>query len=244
MTKLLASIALLFAPVVALAAGGGDAPPPAYTTISDQGSLQRGAKLFVNYCLSCHSAKYMRYARVAEDLGLSEEEVQKNLNFTGAKFGEQMTVAMSPEDAALWFGAAPPDLSLTARSRGVDWISDYLKSFYVDPSRPVGWNNTRLPNASMPNVLWELQGTQRAVLESDGHGGTKVARLELDPNVPGRLSKTEYDRAVRDLTTFLEYVGEPAVLKRDQYGVWVVLFLAAFTFLAWLLKHEWWKDVH
>jgi ubiquinol-cytochrome c reductase cytochrome c1 subunit len=245
MRKLLASIALLLAPAVVVAAGGGaDGPPPAHTNISDQGSLQRGARLFVNYCLSCHSAKYMRYSRMAEDLGLTEDEVMANLNFTGAKFGEPMLVAMTPEDAATWFGAAPPDLSLTARSRGTAWIADYLKSFYADPTRPTGWNNTRLPNASMPNVLWELQGVQRAVLESDGHGGTKVARLELDEAHKGTMSREQYDEAVRDLTTFLEYIAEPAALEREAYGVWVVLFLAFFTLIAYLLKLEWWKDVH
>ena len=230
----------LAAPALAQEEGG---MPAANTEIGNKASLQRGAKLFVNYCLSCHSAQYMRYSRAAEDLGLSEEQTVKNLIFTGTKFGERMTVAMRPSDAEKWFDKAPPDLSLTARSRGVDWVYNYLKSFYVDESRPSGWNNSVLPNAAMPNVLWELQGMQHAVLERDAHGGEpKVAALKVDQ--PGLMTPAEFDQAARDITTFLQYVGEPAALQRHAYGAWVILFLAFFTFIAYLLKHEYWNDVH
>ena len=236
MTKI-AALLLLLASNFVLAAGGG-ALQHAGTDVSNKASLQRGAQLFVNYCLSCHTAKYMRYSRVAEDLGLSEQQMTENLILTGAKIGETMTVAMRPDDAAAWFGAAPPDLSLTARSRGVDWIYTYLKSFYLDPTRPVGWNNTLFANASMPHVLWELQGVQRPVFDDKGH----VTGLTLDR--PGTLDAAGYDRAIRDLTTFMEYVGEPAVLKRESIGLWVLLYLSLFTLIAWMLKHEYWRDVH
>lgn len=229
---------------------------PAHTNLTDAASLQRGAKLFVNYCLSCHSARYMRYSRVAADLGLTQEQVEKNLLFTGAKFGEPMTVAMSSTQGAAWFGTAPPDLSVTARARGVDWVYNYLKSFYLDESRPGGWNNTVLPGASMPNVLWELQGPQAAVTEPREAGANGKPRpcdslqigtacfVRFEPVSAGTLSAPEFDRAARDIATFLQYVAEPAALERQKYGVWVVLFLAFLTFLTWRLKKEFWRDVH
>lgn len=226
----------------ALAAAGG-AVEHAGTDIADRASLQRGAQLYMNYCSGCHSLKYMRYSRLAEDLGLSEDMVMENLNFTGAKFGEQIQVAMPDEHAAQWFGQVPPDLSVTSRVRGPDWIYTYLKSFYLDESRPLGWNNTLFPNASMPNPLWMMQGVQRPVMgaEDEATGEAAVERLELA--TPGSQSAREFDQTARDITAFLEYVGEPAALKRQGLGVWVILFLAFFTFLAWLLKTEYWKDV-
>jgi ubiquinol-cytochrome c reductase cytochrome c1 subunit len=228
--------------VSALAAEGG-AVQQAGTDIADRASLQRGAQLYMNYCSGCHSLKYMRYSRIAEDLGLSEDMVMENLNFTGAKFGEQVEVAMPVEDAVQWFGQVPPDLSVTARVRGGDWIYTYLKSFYLDESRPLGWNNTLFPNASMPNPLWTMQGVMRPVYGEDDAvtGEAQVERLELA--TPGSQSAQQFDQTVRDITAFLEYVGEPAALKRHGLGVWVLLFLAFFTFLAWLLKTEYWKDV-
>ena len=198
----------------------------------------------MNYCAGCHSLKYMRYSRMAEDLGLTEDEVMKNLNFTGAKFGEQVQVSMPAAGGEKWFGKMPPDLSVISRVRGSDWIYTYLKSFYLDESRPLGWNNKLFPNASMPNPLWELQGLQHAefgpVDPATGERhveGLKVAQA-------GRQSAQEFDQTARDITNFLEYVGEPAALKRQSVGVWVILFLAALTFLAYLLKQEYWKDVH
>jgi ubiquinol-cytochrome c reductase cytochrome c1 subunit len=214
-------------------------------SVNNTASLQRGAAMFMNYCSGCHSLGFQRYSRMAEDLGLSEKLVMENLNFTGAKIGEHMKTAMDPADGEAWFGKAPPDLSLVARAKpgGPDWTYTFLKSFYLDESRPMGWNNLVLPNASMPNVLWELQGVQRPIYAEGEHAGAvPVERLELAS--PGQLSPEEYDAAIRDLTNFLTYVGEPAAIQRTSLGVWVILFLAAFTFLAWLLKHEYWRDVH
>ena len=248
MTKTFASRLAVFASGLlisfsAFAAGGG-ATLQAGNDLSDRASLQRGAQLYMNYCAGCHSLKYMRYARMAEDLGLTEDEVMKNLNFTGAKFGEQVQVSMPAAGGEKWFGKMPPDLSVISRVRGSDWIYTYLKSFYLDESRPLGWNNKLFPNASMPNPLWELQGLQHAefgpVDPATGERhveGLKVAQA-------GRQSAQEFDQTARDITNFLEYVGEPAALKRQSVGVWVILFLAALTFLAYLLKQEYWKDVH
>lgn len=211
--------------------------------LGNQASLQRGAQLYMNYCSGCHSLKYLRYSRIAEDLDLTEDEVMENLNFTGAKFGEHVLVAMPEANATEWFGKMPPDLSLVARSRGSDWIYTYLKSFYLDESAALGWNNTLFPNASMPNPLWELQGLQHAVHgEPDPTtGDPTVARLEVTR--AGTLEPAEFDQAVRDITAFLEYAGEPAALKRQSMGVWVVLFLALLTFLLYLVKTEYWRDV-
>lgn len=208
--------------------------------IGDRASLQRGAALFMNYCAGCHSLGYQRYSRTAIDLGLSEEQVMSYLNFTGAKFGEHMNSAMDPADGEAWFGKAPPDLSLVARAKagGPDWTYTFLKSFYVDETRPAGWNNSVLVGSSMPNVLWKLQGMQRATYDAQG----AIERFELAP--AGAQSPAEFDRSIRDITAFLTYVGEPAALKREAYGVWVILFLTVFTFLAWLLKTEYWRDVH
>ena len=248
MTKTFASRLAVFASGLlisfsAFAAGGG-ATLQAGNDLSDRASLQRGAQLYMNYCVGCHSLKYMRYSRMAEDLGLTEDEVMKNLNFTGAKFGEQVQVSMPAAGGEKWFGKMPPDLSVISRVRGSDWIYTYLKSFYLDESRPLGWNNKLFPNASMPNPLWELQGLQHAefgpVDPATGERhveGLKVAQA-------GRQSAQEFDQTARDITNFLEYVGEPAALKRQSVGVWVILFLAALTFLAYLLKQEYWKDVH
>src|SRR4249919_250020 len=211
--------------------------------LDDQASLQRGAKLYMNYCSGCHSLKYLRYSRMAEDLGLSEDDVQANLNFTGAKVGEQVQVALTEDHAKQFFGKMPPDLSVIARVRGSDWIYTYLKSFYLDESRPLGWNNKLFPNASMPNPLWQMQGLQHAEYGKAGAGGDRpVEKLVLAQ--PGSQNPEQFDQTVRDITTFLEYAGEPAALTRQSMGVWVILFLAFFTFLAWLLKKEYWRDVH
>ena len=231
--------AVSFAGVAQAAEEGG--MEPMNIRVDDVASLQRGSRLFFNYCSGCHSLQFMRYSRIAEDLKLDEKEVQASLIFTGAKIGDKATNQMPPALAATWFGKAPPDLSLEARAKGSDWIYHYLKSFYLDPSRPVGWNNTVFPNVSMPNPLWELQGLQVAVRKGEG-GESEIEKLEI--KTPGRVSEAQYDEAVRDITAFLTYAGEPAALKRTSMGVWVLLYLAFFTFLAWLLKHEFWKDVH
>ena len=247
MTKTLMARLAVFASGMLLsfsvfAAGGGDLMQ-AGNDLGDKVSLQRGAQLYMNNCSGCHSLKYMRYSRMAEDLGLTEEEVMANLNFTGAKFGEQIMVAMPAEQATKWFGKMPPDLSLISRVRGSDWIYTYLKSFYLDETRPLGWNNKLFPNASMPNPLWQLQGMQHAEFsEPDAIGERHVESLKVTQ--AGRQTAAEFDQTARDITNFLEYVGEPAALKRQSMGVWVILFLVALTFLAFLLKQEYWKDVH
>lgn len=224
------------------AAAGGD-KLQAGNDLTDRASLQRGAQLYMNNCSGCHSIKYMRYSRIAEDLGLSEEEVMDNLNFTGAKFGEQVLVSMPHAGGEKWFGKMPPDLSLISRVRGSDWIYTYLKSFYLDETRPLGWNNKLFPNASMPNPLWQLQGLQHAEMsEPDAIGERHVETLKVTQ--PGTQTPAQFDQTARDITNFLEYVGEPAALKRQSMGVWVILFLVALTFLAFLLKQEYWKDVH
>ena len=228
----------------AMAAGGGANLQQAGTDLSDRASLQRGAQVFMNYCSGCHSLKYLRYSRMAEDLGLSEEEVMANLNFTGGKFGDHILSSMPAEQAAKWFGQVPPDLSLVSRVRGSDWIYTYMKSFYLDDTRPLGWNNTLFPNASMPNPLWKQQGVQHAVFsEQDPETGEAVVE-RLEVSSPGTQNAAEFDQTVRDLTAFLEYAGEPAALKRQSIGVWVILFLAFLTLLAWLMKNEYWRDVH
>ena len=236
-----AGTALLFS-AAALASGAGSLQQ-AGNDLTDRASLQRGAQAYMSYCSGCHSLKYLRYSRMAEDLGLTEDQVMANLNFTGAKVGEQIHVSMSKEQGDKWFGKMPPDLSLIARVRGTDWIYTYLKSFYLDESRPLGWNNKLFPNASMPNPLWELQGLQHAEFgEPDAAGERHPERLVVTS--PGHVQPAEFDQTVRDITNFLEYAGEPAVLKRQSMGVWVVLFLALLAFLAYLLKEEYWKDVH
>ena len=222
-----------------LAASGGPVQQ-AGNDLGDRASLQRGAQLYMNYCAGCHSLKYLRYSRLAEDLGLSEAQVMANLNFTGAAVGEQIHVAM-PAESEKWFGKVPPDLSLISRVRGDDWVYTYLKSFYRDADAALGWNNALFPNVSMPNALWELQGIQEPVIEGEGVDavvhGVRLAQ-------PGALDGPAFDQVARDITNFLAYSAEPAALKRHGLGVWVVLFLAFFTFLAWLLKQEFWKDVH
>ncbi len=239
----LACVAALLFSGIASAAGGGSLMQ-AGNDLGDRASLQRGAQAYMNYCSGCHSLKYLRYSRMAEDLGLSEEEVMAHLNFTGAAVGEPIQVSMPKEQAEKWFGKMPPDLSLTARVRGSDWIYSYLKSFYLDESRPLGWNNTVFPNASMPNPLWQQQGLQHAAFgEPDASTGERPV-LGLKVESAGTQSAQEFDQTVRDITNFLEYAGEPAAIKRQQLGVWVILFLVLLTFLAYLVKKEYWKDVH
>lgn len=219
---------------------------PADISLSSRGALQRGAKYFVNYCLSCHGARYSRYNRVGADLGLTEKQVEDSLIFTRQKVGELMTVTFQEEDALQWFGSVPPDLTLVARSRGPDWLYTYLKSFYLDETRPFGVNNALFSNVSMPHVLWELQGWQRPVyktaVSADGSEKQVLAAMELVE--PGSMTAEEYDRVVRDLVTFMAYLSEPIALKRKGMGVWVLLFLLALLGVTFALKREYWKDVH
>jgi ubiquinol-cytochrome c reductase cytochrome c1 subunit len=213
--------------------------------VANQASLQRGARNFVNYCYGCHSAQYVRYNRVAQDLGLSDEQVIKNLMFTGERPTDKMQNAMSSTDAQHWFGKEPPDLSLISRSRGPDYIYTFLKSFYLDPARPTGVNNAVLPNAAMPHVLWELQGLQRKVERgnADKEGDIEKEFTGFEYATKGKLSPDEYDNFVRDIVNFLDYIGEPVQLERRHMGMWVVAFLLMFLGLTYFLKQEYWKDV-
>ena len=245
MKKLLIALTFL-APLAALAAGGpGVHLDSADVDVTDEAALQRGAKYFTNYCLNCHSAKYMRYNKMTA-LGLTEDQIQDNLMFAGDKVGGLMTIAMPSADAEKWFGAAPPDLTLTARLRGEDWLYTYLRSFYADPSRPFGVNNLVFPSVGMPHVLWELQGVQQAVWEEtagpDGEPHKSIKGLELTE--PGKLSAEEYDQVARDIVTYLSWLAEPMQQERKELGLWVLLFLAVFSVLAYFLKKDYWKDVH
>lgn len=237
----LGGLLLSFSALAAAPAGG---IMQSGTDLSDKASLQRGAKYFMNYCSGCHSLQHLRFSRMAEDLGMSEEEVMENLNFTGAAFGEHIMSSMPAEQAAEWFGVAPPDLSLTVRSKlgGPDWVYTFLMSFYQDDASAIGWNNTWFPDVSMPNVLWDMQGLQRPVMgEPDASGAPTIERLEVAQ--AGSMSQEEFQGVARDITAFLQYAAEPAALKRTSIGVWVLLFLVFFTFLTWLLKQEFWRDV-
>ena len=235
-------IACLLSPVLALGAGGEVKLDRANIDPRDAVSIQRGAKVFVNYCLNCHSASYMRYNKLME-LGLSEQQVIDNLIFDkNRKIGDTMTVAMRNVDGKDWFGVMPPDLSVIARSRGTDWLYTYLRGFYRDESVATGWNNVVFPNVGMPHVLWKLQGVQRLhTSEAEGHG---KAHSELVLEAPGSMSMQEYNGMVRDLVNFLHFMAEPAATKRESIGIVVLLFLGLMAVLTWLLKREYWKDVH
>ncbi|MDT4330383.1 cytochrome c1 [Methylomonas sp. MED-D] len=209
--------------------------------LSDTASLERGAKHYVTYCLGCHSAKHIRYKRIAMDLKLDESEILKNVAPLGAGIYDQMHSAMNAHDAEKWFGTTPPDLSLIARSRGADWLYTYLRSFYNDKNKPLGVNNSVFPDVGMPNVFWQLQGTQTAVVHKVD-GRDVITELKLEQ--PGQLSPKEFDKMVTDLVNFLVYVGEPVQLERQQMGKFVLFFLLMFIALAYLLKKEYWKDVH
>jgi ubiquinol-cytochrome c reductase cytochrome c1 subunit len=245
---------ILLLPLLALAAAGASAAETgcyplqhANTDVSSLASLQRGARNFVNYCLGCHSARYMRYSQVAEDLALTEDELRDNLMFTGTRVYDAMESAMPAEKAREWFGNAPPDLSLITRSRGVDYVYTFLKSFYADPARPTGANNAVLPQTAMPNILASLQGPQQPRFEKhvgkDGKETECLASLEPGAGPPGELPAASFDSFVRDTVTFLEYVAEPHKAQREALGVWVILFLLMFTAFAWFLYKEYWKDV-
>ncbi|HRF29825.1 MAG: cytochrome c1 [Azonexus sp.] len=234
-------IALLFAPMLALASGGNVHLDKWPGSVSDKAALQNGAKLFVNYCLNCHGASYMRYKNLI-DLGLTEQQVKDNLMFTSDKIGGLMAVAARAEEQKQWFGATPPDLTIIARARGeagnagagADWLYTYLRSFYRDENRPTGWNNVVFENVGMPHVLYGLQGQQ--VLNHETH------KLELA--VPGQLAPAEYDKAVSDLVSFMVWMGEPQQEFRRTLGIFVLAFLALLFVVSYALKKEYWKDIH
>lgn len=246
MKKQLLALVLLVSPVLALASSGAVHLDKAHIDPTNKESLQRGARTFVNYCLSCHAAAFQRYNRLARDLEISEDDVIENLMFTGEKIGDHMKVAVPKMDVKNWFGAAPPDLTLVARVRGVDWLYTYLRTFYLDDSRPFGVNNLVFPNVGMPHVLWELQGWQKpvykTVTDDEGREHKVVEAVELVE--AGQQSPAEYDRTVRDLVNFLAYMAEPIKQQRQRLGIKVLLFLAVFFVIAYLLKKEYWKDVH
>lgn len=228
----LVSIISMF-PTLAFAAGSSLQLDKVDIDLNDKASLQRGAHTFMNYCLSCHGASLMRYNRMAKDLGLTDEQVAENLMFTTDKIGETMQIAMRPEDAKKWFGVAPPDLSVIARARGTDWLYTYLRTFYLDDSRPMGTNNLAFKDVGMPHVLWEQQGYQSI----DEHGQLSVTQ-------EGALTPRQYDTMTRDLVNFLAYISEPSKLQRLALGKWVLLYLAIFFVIALALKKAYWKDVH
>jgi ubiquinol-cytochrome c reductase cytochrome c1 subunit len=235
---------LAIAPVFALASGAKVQLDKAPVNLHDKLSMQRGAQIFVNHCLNCHSAAMMRYSRL-EDLGLSEAQIRDNLVLAGEKVGESMTTVLDPKDAKVFFGVVPPDLSLAARSRGADWLYTYLRGFYRDPTTKTGWNNTVFPNVGMPHVLWEYQGDQFLLVSEkmDPITGDKKELRRLALERPGKLKPVEYDQYVTDLVNFMAYMAEPAQANRKMWGVLVLFFLAVFFLITLFLKNEYWKDV-
>lgn len=243
MKKFILSLIATLGIVTGAQAAGGSAVAwdKAPVDVSNQASLQNGAKLFVNYCLSCHSAAFMRFNRL-QDIGLSEQEIKDNLLFTTDKIGETMIAAIDPKQAKSWFGANPPDLTVIARSRagsggsGADYLYTFLRTFYRDETKVTGWNNLAFPNVGMPHVMWELQGQRRAVFEGDHFKGWEQI-------TPGTLSEQEYDQQVGDLVNYLQWMGEPAQAARKNIGIGVLIFLGIFIVIAWKLNAAFWKDV-
>ncbi|KPJ87528.1 MAG: cytochrome C [Gammaproteobacteria bacterium SG8_11] len=238
-------LVMLFTPAVLWASSSGMKLDHANIDLNDVESLRRGAKYFADYCFNCHSIQFMRYSRIAKDLEIPEDEVAATMLFTGAKIGDAMNIALDQEDAKRWFGVAPPDLSVVSRSRGVDWIYTYLRSFYKDESRPWGVNNAVFKDVAMPHVLWELQGLQEAttgtIKSSEGVESSVITGFTLVEK--GKLSSEEFDNTVRDIVNFLAYVGEPTKTQRLSLGRWVLAFLVLYFVVMFLLKKEYWKDV-
>lgn len=245
MVKWLVGVFVALGVSSAMAAGGGGFELHADNDVGNIASLQRGARNYVNYCLGCHSLRYVRYKRIATDLEINEQDLSENLMWTADKIHETMTVAMPDDDSARWFGRTPPDLSLIARSRGTDWVYSYLKSFYVDEQQAFGYNNLVLPGLSMPHVLWQLEGDKAANFEQtvDDEGNKHTNFVGFEPLSEGTLSEAEYDRFVLDLVNFLDYAGEPVQLRRKSLGIRVMAYLGLFFLLALALKKEFWKDV-
>lgn len=265
MKKILAAFVIAFLPLAALASGGEVHLDHVTTKIDDKAALQRGAQLYVNYCMGCHALQYERYQRFQSGLGVPEEMVMQYLRFdNSAKIGDLMKNAMPAVDAKQWFGAPPPDLTLIARSRGVDYLYTYLRTFYKDPARPWGVNNKAFPDVGMPHVLLELQGLQECapgpvhaenggikkdpltgkevLFGADGKPLNPCGRLKVTQ--PGKMTPEEYDSAMVDLVSFLQYIAEPTQQHRKHIGVFVLAFLALLFVFAWLLNREYWKDVH
>lgn len=243
MKKLIIAV-LAFLPALAFASGSVKLDKANYD-LTDKASLQSGAKLFMNYCAGCHSTQYQRYNRVAEDLDIPEDVMQANLNFTGVSVGDLMENSIPEKDAANWFGAPPPDLTLVARVRGEDWLYTYLRSFYKDDERPFGVNNLVFPSVGMPHVLEPLQGSATLKTEVhtvDGEEVTTPVGIEVDGN--GELTTEEYDKAVLDIVNFLAYSADPIKLERHRIGYWVLGFLVIFFIFGYMLKKEYWRDVH
>ncbi|KFX68402.1 cytochrome C [Pseudomonas taeanensis MS-3] len=259
MKKLFAALVIAAMPALALGAAGSYELDKVDIDLTDKAAMQDGARTFANYCMGCHGAKFQRYERVADDLGIPHELMLDNLVFSGAKIGDHMKIGMRPDDAKAWFGAAPPDLTLVARVRGTDWLYTYLRTFYEDPTRPLGANNKVFPNVGMPNVLVGLQGRQyigckQVQVVEDGKKqfdpltGTPIThegcdQLTIEPKT-GALSEEAFDEKIKNLVTFLAYSANPVALKSQRIGTYVLLYLAFFFVFAYLLKREYWKDVH
>ncbi|MEJ2361839.1 MAG: cytochrome c1 [Gammaproteobacteria bacterium] len=251
--KILILLLMCFPIFVHASEEGNEHLMKADVNLENKNSLRHGFKLFVNYCMSCHSAKYMRYTHVARDLGLSKEQMENNLMFVSdftdpnkpdgvnKKLGALMTVAMTEKQGKQWFGNPPPDLTLVARVRGADWLYTYLNSFYLDPKRPTGANNTLFKNVGMPDVLWQLHGLRRLKTEKEANGTEKVSFEQV---TKGTMNEVEYHKATNDLVNFLVYLGEPVKMERQHIGILVMFFLVIFFIFAYLLKKEYWKDVH
>ena len=245
------ALSLLAMPLLGNAAGGGAVLQSAGNDVADVASLQRGARNFMNYCSGCHSAQYIRFNKLQQDLQLTEEQVTENLMFAARKTDELMTIAMPTDDAARWFGQTPPDLTLVARSRGTDWLYTFLRTFYLDENTATGTNNLVLPNASMPHVLWELQGLQTATFrDTTDDSGTTISHFgdpayfeSFEQVTEGKMSPEEFNQFVRDLVNFLDWAATPEQLERQRLGIWVIIFLFVFLLFSWLLKKEIWKDV-
>ncbi|MEK7989801.1 MAG: cytochrome c1 [Thiotrichaceae bacterium] len=242
MKRIIIALTFLLLPALGFASGGVELQK-AYNDIRNTASLQNGAKLYMNYCAGCHSLNFMRYQRIADDLGLTAEQVQLLIFDPEKKIGSMMTTSMDPNDATAWFGKAPPDLSVISRSRGTDWLYSYMTSFYVDESRPTGVNNLHFVDVGMPHVMWDQQGMQKAVYhtEKDANGHEHQVFSHLEPE--DKAKNEAYKAQVLDLVNFLEYVGEPGKVKRLDLGWKVILFFFIMSILAFWMKKEFWKDV-
>ncbi len=251
MKKIILSLALALGLVTGANAGGGDAIAwdKAPNKINDLAALQNGAKLFVNHCLNCHSAAFMRYNRLT-DIGLTEQQIKDNLLFTTDKVGDTMKANIDPKQAKEWFGANPPDLTVIARSRaghggtGADYLYTYMRTFYRDETKATGWNNLAFPNVGMPHVLWEMQGVRRPIFEERQESGHKVQVFKgWEQVTPGTMTPQQYDQAMADLVGYLQWMGEPAQTQRVRLGMFVMLFLLGFMYIAWRLNASFWKDI-
>ncbi len=250
MKRIITALSLIVALVGGAHAAGSSFPlDKAPNRTNDMAALQNGAKLFTNYCLSCHSAGFMRYNRL-RDIGLTEKQIKENLMFTTDRVGDTMKAAIDPKQAKEWFGANPPDLTLVARSRagaggtGADYLYTYLRTYYRDEAKPTGWNNMAFPNVGMPHVMWQLQGERKPIFETVSEHGHEVHRLKgWEQVTPGTLTPAQFDNAMGDLVAFMTWMAEPVQNTRVRIGVWVLLFLAFFTVIAWRLNAAYWKDI-